>query len=119
MPAGAQNRPSQSPGALSPQIGHDDPLATVGNRNSSDDTRRLRALNTLRQKSLVADTNKLLKLAAELNAEVDSEHPDSLTFNQLRMLAEIEKLAHGIKDKMSASLLGTPAFPSPFAPDLR
>lgn len=119
LPGGAQNRPGQQPGALNPQIGHDDPLATVDNQYPANEARRLRALNAMRQKSLVADTNKLLKLAADLNAEVTSEHPDSLTFQQLHKLAEIEKLAHGVKEKMSASVMGTPAFPTPFSPSVR
>jgi len=67
---------------------------------------RLRALNTLRQKSLVSDTDKLLKLTIELNAEITAAHPDSLTANQLRKLGEIEKLAHSVKEKMGTSVGG-------------
>jgi hypothetical protein len=84
-----------------------------------EEAKRLRALNALRQKSLVEDTNKLLKLAAELNAEVSSEHPDELTPEQLHKLAEIEKLAHSVKDKMSTPVWGIPVFPPPFSPSLR
>jgi hypothetical protein len=79
--------------------------------------KRLRALNAERQKSLVADTNKLLKLARELADEVDHTNPDTFTPAQLRKVADIEKLAHSIKDKMSTSVRGTPdfrpAFPAP------
>jgi hypothetical protein len=63
--------------------------------------RRLRALNIDRQKQMVADTNKLLKLARELNAEVASSNSDSFTPDQLRKIAEIEKLAHSIKGRMA------------------
>jgi hypothetical protein len=119
LPGGAQNRPSGASGGLGQPISHDDPLATVDNQNRVEDEKRMYALNAMRQKSLVADTNKLLRLAAELDAEVNSEHPDSLTYPQLRKLAEIEKLAHSIKEKMSASVWGAPGFPTPFAPDAR
>jgi hypothetical protein len=78
--------------------------------------KQLRALNAERQKSLVADTNKLLRLVSQLNAEVASEHPAALTPEQLRKIAEIEKLAHSVKDKMSTSVRGTPAFQPPFQP---
>jgi hypothetical protein len=74
----------------------------------------LRALNADRQKSMVSDTNKLLRLVNELNAEIARTGPDSLTDDQLRKLAEIEKLAHKVKDKMSTSVRGTPAFEPPF-----
>ena len=62
--------------------------------------------------------NKLLKLVTELNAELTSSNPDSLSANQLRKLAEIEKLAHSVKDKMSTSVRGTPLYPQPFGRDL-
>jgi hypothetical protein len=62
---------------------------------------RLRTANALRQMSLVADTNKLLRLVHELDAEIGKSSPDSLNADQLRKLAEIEKLAHSVKEKMS------------------
>jgi len=62
--------------------------------------RRLRALNAERQKELVSDANKLLKLTAELNNEVRHNKSDSFTPDQLRQLAKIEKLARSVKDKM-------------------
>lgn len=68
--------------------------------------RRLKALNDERQKQLVAETNKLVKLTAELNAEINSAHQSELTPEQLRKIADIEKLAHNIRSKMSTSLLG-------------
>jgi len=76
--------------------------------------KRLNALNAERQKSLVADTNKLVKLVAELNAEINGTHPASLTEAQVKELAEIEKLAHNIREKMSASINGIPQWnPAP------
>ena len=75
--------------------------------------KRLNALNAERQKSMVADTDKLLKLATELNAEINNAHPSQLTPAQLRMVAEIEKLAHNIREKMSTSVKQSPAMTPP------
>jgi len=122
LPGGAQNPTPQPVGGLGQQMGQnaDNPLAERdAQQYSVEEARRLRTLNGLRQKSLVEDTNKLLKLAAELNAEVSSAHPDALTAEQLHKLAEIEKLARSVKEKMSAPVSGTPAFPQPFSPSLQ
>jgi hypothetical protein len=78
--------------------------------------RQLNALNEARQKSLVSDTEKLLKLAQELNEEIESANPDSLTSEQMRKIASIEKLAHNVKQKMSLSLAGGPTFHDPIQP---
>ena len=80
------------------------------------DERLLRALNADRQKSMVADANKLLRLAKELNAEISRTKPDSLTLDQLRKMAEIEKLARNVKEKMSTSVRATPGFLPPMQP---
>jgi hypothetical protein len=72
-----------------------------------------RGLNIERQKEMVSDTNKLLKLARELNTEISSSNSDSLTPAQLRKVAEIEKLAHSVKGKMSTSAQSTPEFALP------
>lgn len=83
------------------------------NGNPLDDERVLRALNADRQKSLVSDTNKLLKLVNELDAEIAKSNEDSLTDEQRHKVAEIEKLAHNVKEKMSTSVRGTPPFRPP------
>ncbi len=82
--------------------------------------RRMRALNMERQKEMVSDTNKLLRLARELNAEVAVQKPDTLTSEQLHKVAEIEKLAHSIKERMTSGVgpqqttLGPPTAVFPF-----
>lgn len=76
--------------------------------------KRLRDLNAERQKSLVADANKLLKLALELEDEVSRTNPDSFTPAELRKVEEIEKLAHRVKQKMSTSVRGSQDL-SPFS----
>jgi hypothetical protein len=65
--------------------------------------KRLRALNTERQKSIVSDTDKLLKLARQLDAEIASNSTDELTDQELHKVAEIEKLARNVKAKMAQS----------------
>jgi hypothetical protein len=63
-----------------------------------------------KHKSIVANTEKLLKLVTELNAEISSTNPASLTPDQLRKVAAIEKLAHSVKDEMKTPVQATPAF---------
>jgi len=75
-------------------------------------TRQLRALNLERQKQMVADANKLLKLARELNDEITAANPGSLTPDQLHKIAEIEKLARSVKERMTFGV-GQPALVAP------
>jgi hypothetical protein len=63
--------------------------------------RRLNALNRERQKEMISDTNKLLKLAMELNDEIAANNTGTLTWDQLHKMAEIEKLARNVKEKMA------------------
>ena len=73
--------------------------------------KRLRALNADRQKSMVSDAEKLLKIARQLDAEVASNPRDGvMTPSELHKLAEIEKLARSIKSKMAMSFTGGPLF---------
>jgi hypothetical protein len=76
----------------------------------ADAARRIRALNEMRQKALVSDTNKLLKLASEFEAETHKANSDSLTPEQLHKLATIEKLARSIKEKMSIPVAELPSY---------
>lgn len=77
--------------------------------------RRIKALNTERQKKLVSDTNKLLKLTNQLNAEIGNEQASAFTPEELRMLARIEKLAKSVKNKMSTPIQ-LPSFRDSFSP---
>jgi hypothetical protein len=63
--------------------------------------RRLNALNRERQKEMISDTNKLLKLTVELNDEIAANNTGTLTWDQLHKMAEIEKLARNVKEKMA------------------
>jgi hypothetical protein len=59
---------------------------------------------------MVSDTERLLKLAQELNSEIETSNPNVLTQVQLRKIADIERLARNVKQKMSISFVGGPQF---------
>jgi len=66
--------------------------------------KRIQMLNAEQHRSMVADTDRLVKLIAGLNAQINSSKASSLTPEQLRTVAEIEKLAHNVRDKMRMSV---------------
>jgi len=109
LPAGQRPTPNQIN-----QLPHN-PLDDPG-FNEGDPAvlaRRMRVLNMERQKSMVSDTERLLKLAQELNGEIDKSNPEALTPVQLRKIGEIEKLARNVKQKMSISFAGGPSLEEP------
>ena len=121
LPAGAQTH-SSSPSL--PTLPSGAPVGSredydIPSRDRLEEERRLRALNIERQKRVVSDANKLLKLTTELNAEIARANSGSLTPAQLRKLAQIEKLAHGVSEKMSAPVWVTTGLQSPFSPQIR
>jgi hypothetical protein len=116
-PVAAQRTQSGMGSALQNQMGND-PLderqpPPLGPNDPMALEKRLKALNAERQKAMVADTNKLVKLAAALNAEINGKHSGELTPDQLRQVAEIEKLAHNIKEKMCTSVRPAPMMQQP------
>lgn len=54
-----------------------------------------------RQKQIVADSARLLKLAKQLNADVAKSDVNTLSIPVVKDAAEIEKLAKTIKERMS------------------
>lgn len=60
--------------------------------------------NAARKKQIAEDSAKLLKLAAELKAEVDKAAKDTLSLAVIRKAAEIETLAHSVKEKMKLTM---------------
>jgi hypothetical protein len=66
--------------------------------------RRIRALNNERQKQIVSDTDKLLKLARELNEEVAKANTGSLNMDELHKIADIEKLARNVRQRMTETV---------------
>lgn len=56
-----------------------------------------------RQRQLAVDADKLVALATDLKAQVDKSSPDKLSVDMIKKAAEIEKLAHRVKERMKAS----------------
>jgi hypothetical protein len=92
------------------------PSLSESTRNSVDQERRLRQLNAAKYKSIASNTDKLLKLVTELNAEISSANPTALTPDQLRKIAAIEKLAHSVKDEMRTPVQSPPEIFDPTRP---
>lgn len=109
LPCAAQSSPSPSGGQggmhslhsvqQTDQMLTDDPIFQE---------RRLRMLEEAQHKSMVAATDKLLKLVVEFHDEIARTGPSSLSPEQLRKVAEIEKLARSVKDKMRTTVQGGP-----------
>ena len=72
------------------------------------EAKRIKALNADRHKSMVSDTEKLVKLARQLDADIASNPTDDLTGEEVQKLQAIEKLAHDVKAKMAQSFGGGP-----------
>ena len=119
-PASAQSSGGSS-GSQGQGMGgmHPHPDAAPLSTDDSDpmmDQRRLRALNNERQKQMVADTDKLLKLAKELNEEVARANSGTLTSDELHKIADIEKLARNVRQRMTEAV-GAPqtSMPAPLS----
>jgi hypothetical protein len=99
------------------QIGsrYPDKKTGMDSREITEDMRRMHLLNVSRQKSMVTDADKLLALARALNAGVGADGNALPAAQKMRMAADIEKLAHNVKDKMSF-VIGTPTSASPVRP---
>lgn len=98
---------AQSPGTTLPQMpdvsgSHSSPLddKTPDPVRERVDAERLKALNDDRHKRLVADAQKLLDLATELKADVDKANKNELSVTVVKKAAEMEKLAHDVKERM-------------------
>lgn len=77
--------------------------------------RLLALLNAERQKSMVSDANKLLRLAQEVNADLAREDSRLSPAQQAHKVAEIEKLARSVREKMSYAVSANPVIESPFS----
>ena len=98
---------SSNPTVLIPQTGSTTrglPDLTKGEENDSTRIRMeenaAKARNTDRFKRLQSDTDKLLKLSTELKEDVDKSTKNELSLDVIRKAAEVEKLAHDIKERM-------------------
>jgi hypothetical protein len=59
---------------------------------------------TPQKKQLADDTAELLTLANELKVELDKSNKDTLSLSVIKKAAQVEKLAHKVRDEMKASL---------------
>jgi hypothetical protein len=75
-------------------------------RNQQASQQSFAAANSERRKQIADDSARLLKLATDLKAEVDKTTKDTLSLNVIRKADEIEKLAHGVKEKMKLTMGG-------------
>jgi hypothetical protein len=57
--------------------------------------------NVERQKQLVKDTAKLVELTGKLKQHWEERGNQKVTDDDLRLLAQIEKLAHNIRERMA------------------
>jgi len=62
------------------------------------------AANAERRRQIVQDSVRLLKLAASLKAEVDATGKDTVSPAAMVKAAEIERLAHIVKEKMKLTV---------------
>lgn len=86
-----------------------DSNSPFGQDPNSPEQKRIRALNAERQRTLVADAEKLLKLAKELNDELSQSQSGAMSGEQLHKVEEIGKLAKSVKEKMSFTAGGFPS----------
>jgi len=113
--AGAHSQSQQVPGTQNPQGGSQVPGEPPAGRRPAqgsifDDTpfppkseKEIAALNRERHKAMESDAVKLLRLATELKNEVEQANPGVLQNDEAQKAAQIEKLAHAVREKMSAS----------------
>jgi hypothetical protein len=90
---------------------HDPTLTTPPDKNqqmqmqdSQSKKQGFEKANVERKKQIADDTSKLLELATQLKAEVDKTSKDTLSLNVIKKAGSIEKLAHGVKEKMKLTI---------------
>lgn len=81
-----------------------DPNTQMKMREQQSKERNYAGANAERKKQIAEDSGRLLKLAADLKAEVDNISKDTLSLNLIRKADDIEKLAHNVKEKMKLTL---------------
>jgi hypothetical protein len=107
--AGAQSFSSpQLSGQGSPRVRNPYGTSASAEADPVYDQRRMKALNADRHRSMVSDTEKLLQLAKQLDSEIAGNSTDGLTSQEMKQVAEIEKLARSVKEKMARSFGGGP-----------
>jgi hypothetical protein len=68
--------------------------------DDSAEVRQAKLLRVQRQKQLISDGDKLLKLATDLKQQIDNTPPEALSADSVKKAAEIEKLAHSLRQRL-------------------
>ena len=69
-----------------------------------DRLKKIEAANIERKRQIADDSAMLLRLATELKTAVDKASKDTLSIGIIRKADEIERLAHGVKEKMKLTM---------------
>ncbi len=69
-------------------------------REQQTKKRNFDVANAERKRQLNEDSALLLKLARELNVEIEKTSRDTLTVSEIRKIDDIERLAHNVEQKM-------------------
>jgi len=91
----------QSPAGPSNQEGL--PIPGTEPHDAAHERMRQQAIvsaNVARHKRMAEDANKLLDLSKQLKDDVDRAGDDELSVEVIRKAAEIEKLAHDVRERM-------------------
>lgn len=105
----APKQPIQNPPAVVPGAQPSGPTSPgAPDVNSDPNQERIahemaKKANKERQAAIKSDTEKLVKLTAELKAYVDKSNENVLSLEVLKKAEEIEKLARSVREKMKGS----------------
>ncbi len=89
-----QQQQTPQPGVIGMPMAPNDPASI------KQEQQREQMMVDERRKKILSDTDKLLTLAAQLKADVDKSTKNELSLDVIRKAAEIEKLAHDVKERM-------------------
>jgi hypothetical protein len=103
VPVAGSQSGAGNPFGFPDHVDHTFPHTAVSTGSSMDlvTTERQRiTVNAERQKQIVTDSEKLLKLTKELNDEVAAGNTGEWSFDEMEKIAKIEKLARNVKARM-------------------
>jgi hypothetical protein len=103
LPIAAQSPgvPGGAPVSRSRQQQQQQEQPESGPMSLSLDARRIIQLNLIRQKNMVSDAAKLLRIAQELSNDANADTSALSPAERMHKAAEIEKLAKGVREKMT------------------
>ena len=114
LPAAAQSPGVPPSGPSASRFGQVPQPETDTGMDARIEARRITQLNVLRQKSIVSDTEKLLRLARELDNDAKGDTPTLTPAERMRKATEIEHLAKEVREKMTFTVGDPPEQTPPF-----